>query len=189
MSKEVVVVVRCDKCGGENAATQTEQDSMGKPVEIDLDQPCRHEFEELKAQAAQILAPLTELVDEKGVAPEKATKVKTPAAAGKAKAPTERPGVRPCLVCPESRTSNTGILNHMRDKHGFPHSIPVVYGDVCPIGGEKVDTVLLRHISHAHKEHDFAHISQAFEWAKQHGDPYGVVAARIAELEKMAAAA
>lgn len=180
--KEIRVVATCDKCGGSDADEYTEQNSKGKPVILDLDKPCRDEFEELRRQAALILAPIAELADLKGIKPEKAAKV--PAAA-KPPVPSNRPGDRICLVCPETRTSNSGILVHMHDAHGFPNSSPMIFGNVCPIDGETHDG-LARHIGQVHKE--FAHITQAFAWAKDNGDPHQVVATRIAAMEKAAAA-
>jgi len=186
MSREVQVVIKCDRCGGDNAEPVTEQNSKGKPVEIDLDKPCRDWRDELRQQAALILAPIVELAVEKGVVPEKGIKAKTPGPA-RYKPPSERAGDRVCLVCPVTRTSNSGILNHMTDEHGFPHSAPTIYGQVCPIDGQEQEGLLARHIGHVHKE--FVHISQAFAWAQQNGDPHKVVASRIAELEKAAKAA
>lgn len=173
--KQVQVVAMCDKCGGADADEYTEENSKGKPVVLDLDKPCRDWREELLQKAALILAPLVTLADEKGVAPEKAKAPTKP----KSVSPSDRPGNRFCLVCPETRTSNSGILNHMQDEHGFPHSVPKIYGNVCPIDGEIQDG-LARHVGQIHKE--FAHITEAFVWAKENGDPHGIVAARIAAL-------
>lgn len=181
--KEIKVVATCDKCGGPDADEYTEQNSKGKPVVIDLDKKCRNEFEELRRQATSILAPITELADVKGIKPGKPTKVP---AVPKQPAPSDRPGERVCLVCPQTRTSNSGILVHMRDAHGFPNSSPEIFGNVCPVDGETHDG-LARHIGQAHKE--FVHISQAFAWAKGNGDPHQVVATRIAAMEKVANAA
>lgn len=182
--REVQVVIKCDKCGGDDAEPQAELNSKGKPVEVDLDKQCRDEFMLLKRRAAQILAPLTELVDEKGVAPEKSTKVKPKVTA--TGAPKKVVGERVCLICPETRASDTGILNHMRDEHNLPRSMVEIFGHLCPLDGEEFPR-LAQHIAQVHKEH--THMSQAFAWAKQNGDERGIVAAQIAALEKKAAAA
>lgn len=179
--REVQVVIRCDKCGGDRAEPQTELNSKGKPVEVDLDKRCRDAFAKLKEQAAQILAPLTDLIDEKGVAPEKATK-----AAAKNKPQAKRGGERICLLCPETRGSDNGLLAHMHKEHGWPSSMPVIWGNVCPLDGQEYPRVA-QHLAQSHKDH--ANTSQAFHWAKENGDEHGVVAARIAEMEKVAAAA
>lgn len=179
--KQVQVVATCDKCGGANADEYTEENSKGKLVVLDLDKPCHDWREELRQKAELILAPLVTLADEKGVTPDKAKAQTKPQTKPKAiTPPSERPGNRVCLVCPATRTSNTGILNHMQDAHGFPHSIPKIYGNVCPLDGEIQDG-LARHVGQLHKE--FAHITEAFVWAKENGDPHGIVAARIAALQ------
>lgn len=185
--KEIKVVATCDRCGGSDADEYTEQNSKGKPVVLDLDKKCHDEFEELRRQAALILAPIAELADLRGIRPEKLAKPAKAAKAAKQPPPSERPGDRVCLVCPETRTSNSGILNHMTDAHRFPHSSPEIFGNVCPIDGEVQKGLLSRHVGQVHKE--FVHISQAFAWAQKNGDPHQVVASRIAELEKAAKAA
>jgi hypothetical protein len=174
MAKDVVVVVSCDNCGGQDKEVQEFPaiNSKGKRVILDMHPKCH----------AEIYGPGLELADSKG----------QPVDKSKTTPNSKQPGYRPpsegaervCLVCPETRTSNTGILNHMQDEHGFPHSVPEIYGQVCPIDGDEFEGLLARHIGQVHKEH--GHISRAFDWAKRNGDPHGVVAARIAEMEKVA---
>jgi hypothetical protein len=165
--KEVTVVTSCDKCKGKsNVEEYTVRNSKGKEVILDLDKSC---FEE-------VYGPGLVLADDRGVMPGKAPKVVSPDSK-KPKADS-----RICLVCPETRASDGGILNHMKTEHGFPASIPEVFGNRCPLDGEEYPPGS-HHISQHHK--DLTHISQAFARAKANGDPYGVVAARIDALEKL----
>lgn len=178
--KEIKVVATCDRCGGQDADEYSELNSKGKVVVVDLDKPCRDWREKLRREADLILAPIVELVDEKGVDPEKdSTK---PAQ----KAPSKRTGERVCLMCPETRGSDTGIRDHMHAEHGWPKSMPDIFGDFCPIDGKEYPRVA-QHIAQSHKE--FPNATQAFAHAKANGDVHGVVAARIAALEEAAHAA
>lgn len=173
MSKfaRVIVTVTCDECQvqDENTEEFSVLNSKGKPVLLDLHPKCH----------AAVYGRGLELADDRGVKPEKATpQVKEPYR------PPSEGAERVCLVCPENRTSNSGILNHMTDKHDFPHSVPAIYGQKCPIDGQDQEGLLSRHIGQVHKQ--FSHISQAFDWAKKNGDEHGVVAARIAALKVQA---
>jgi hypothetical protein len=163
----VVITVTCDKCKGPDADEYTVHNSKGKAVVLDLDKAC---FEEVYGSGLA-------LADDKGVAPGKGPKV-----APKQQPTRDKSGTRICLVCPETRASDGGILNHMQTEHGFPMSIPEVFGNVCPLDGKEYPPGS-HHLAKQHK--DLGHISQAFAKAKEDGDPHGVVAARIAELEKL----
>lgn len=182
--KQPIILVRCDMCGGDDAETYPETNSKGKPVEIDLDKKCKDEFDALRRRAAEILAPLTELIDDKGVEPEKAAK---PSKAAKAAARYEAAkGKRICLLCPETRDSDWNLRDHMRNDHGLSGSMVETYGTLCPVDGEPFDRIG-HHIRQEHKDIvEGQHYSHAFIWAKEHGDPHGVVAKQIAELKRMA---
>src|SRR2546429_9722311 len=110
--KEVITIARCDKCGAPDAETYTEINSRGKPVEIDLDKPCRDEMQEIRRQVAEItakmLAPVMELIDDKGIKPEKVAK-QAKAAAAKYEPAV---GKRICLLCPETRDTDWGLRDH-----------------------------------------------------------------------------
>ena len=179
--KQIVEIIRCDRCGGPDAQTYTELNSKGKPVEIDLDRKCYVEFETLREQAAEILAPIRELADEAGVRPEKATTTKS-------KPPSAQRAPRICLLCPETRDSDFGMRTHLQNEHGLTGKLTELYGTLCPLDGEQFQLVG-HHIRQDHREHDFPHYSHAFVWAQQNGDPHGVVAKQIAALKKVARAA
>lgn len=191
MAKDVVVRVRCDRCGGENAHTYTEENSKGKPVEIDLDDPCHAEHEKLKQQYAEavekaklILAPIFELADDKGVKPG------TPFMPGKTKPkpPSAQRGERICLLCPETRDSDHLIRVHFQDAHGLSGSFVEAYGTDCPLDGQPFES-LGHHSRQAHADLEMPHYSHAFRIAQKDGDPHGVVAKQIAALEELVAKA
>lgn len=175
MSKisRVVVTVTCDQCKVQDEKTEEFPvlNSKGKIVLLDLHPECH----------VEVYGPGLELADSSAQVPDKGSS-KAPH-----KSPSNRPGDRNCLLCPETRTSNTGILDHMTNDHGLPHSSQEIYGNVCPIDGEEQSGLLSRHVGFQHKE--FVHVSQAFEWAKTHGDKHHVVAARITAMKKLAKAA
>lgn len=186
--KEVQIVVRCDKCGGKGAETYTEENSKGKPVEIDLDAPCRAEHEKLKeqyaeavAKAALILTPIRELADSAGMKPGQGLPKPKPAS----KTGT---GDRVCILCWETRGSDNGMTDHIERDHGLPRSLTEMYGNVCPVDGTDGFSRLAMHFAQGHKG-DFTHYSQGFVWAKQNGDPHKVLASRVAALKKVAKAA
>lgn len=174
MAKDVVVVVSCDNCGGQGEDVQEFPaiNSKGKRVILDMHGKCH----------TAVYGPGIELADAKGQAVDKAKTV--PGSKQPGYRPPSESAERVCLVCPETRTSNTGILNHMQDEHGFPHSVPAIYGNKCPLDGDEFEGLLSRHIGQVHKE--FGHISRAFDHAKRNGDQHDVVAARIAEMQKVA---
>lgn len=178
--KEIKVVATCDKCGGPDADEYTELNSRGKEVVLDLDKPCRDWREELHRKATLILAPVVTLADEKGVEPEKVS------AKAAQKPSSKKSGERVCLMCPETKGSDTGIRDHMHNEHGWPKSMPDIFGNFCPIDGGEYPRVA-QHIAQSHKE--FPNATQAFAHAKANGDPHGVVAERIAVLEEAAHAA
>lgn len=194
MAKDVRVIVdvSCDRCGGPDAETYTEENSKGKRVEIDLDKPCRAEHEKLRqeyaeamAKAALILAPITALADEKGVKPGTST------APGKVKPkpPSAQHAERVCLLCPETRNTDATIRSHFQEAHGLSGSFVEAYGTDCPLDGKPFDS-LGHHARQAHSDLKMPHYSHAFRIAEKDGDPHGVVAKQIAALkEKVAAAA
>lgn len=193
MSKDVVVIVRCDRCGGEDAQTYTEENSKGKPVEIDLDNPCHDQHEELKrqyaeaiAKAALILSPIVELADEKGVTPDKAGKGRPKAKPETSVGPGEGPRV--CILCWAEPETDAKLKTHLQRDHGLGDSLITFYGSECPVDGEPFDRVA-HHIRQGHKDLEFSHYSQAFVWAKKNGDPHGTLAKQIAAVQKLANAA
>jgi hypothetical protein len=190
--KEVQVIVRCDNCGGQGAETYTEANSRGKLVEIDLDKACRaiHEdlkrqYEEAVARAALILSPILELADQSGVTPDKVVKppkVQKPSAAKRVEAP------RICLLCPETRDTDWTLRGHLQRDHGLSGSLSEVYGTVCPVDA-MVYPKLGLHVQQAHATLDLPHYSHVFLWAQQNGDPHGVYAKQVAEVQRLADAA
>lgn len=180
--KEIRVVATCDKCGGSDADEYTELNSRGKPVILDLDKPCRDEFEELRRQAALILAPIAELADAKGVKLDKPGKPMP-----RQLAAATREGTRICLLCPETRNSDATLRSHFIDDHGLSGSFVEAYGQECPLDGLPFEKIG-HHVRQAHKDLNLPHYSHVFHYAQQHGDPKGVVANQIAALQKLAKA-
>jgi hypothetical protein len=193
--KEVKVIVRCDRCGGEDAQTYTEENSKGKPVEIDLDKPCHDEHEDLRRQYAEaleraklILSPIVDLADEKGVKPEKATR---PAARPSSSTPPaeKRPEVpRICLLCDETRDTDWSLRVHFQEDHSLSGSLVEHYGEECPVDGLPFPKIG-HHVRQAHADLNLPHYSHVFLWAKKNGDPHGTLAKQIAALQKLANAA
>jgi hypothetical protein len=180
MAKEVKVIPTCDACGkpGADAFEVPEFEvlnSKGKPVVLDLHEGCYIE----------IYGPGINLADDKGVRPEKVAQQLAAPKTKKQQYPT-REGERICLLCPETRGSDNGLLDHMQKEHGLPRSNTEIFGNKCPIDGLEYDRIAM-HIAQSHKE--FANVSQAFAWANENGDPHGVFKARVAAMKKVASAA
>jgi hypothetical protein len=81
-----------------------------------------------------------------------------------------------CLWCPLDYSSS-GWLSHVQKKHGFK-GIKDAVGVTCPVCGQGPYETLSNHVSRAHDE--FLSITEAFHWAKDNGDPFGVYRARHA---------
>lgn len=75
-----------------------------------------------------------------------------------------------CIWCPLDY-SQSGWLSHIQKKHGFS-GIKEAVGHQCPVCGTDGFDTLSVHISRTHDEFDS--ITDAFHWAKDNGDPYGV---------------
>lgn len=109
----------------------------------------------------------------------KAAKVKAPAQAAHAQPELldgQEPETSPCLWCPQHSTSESGVLQHIRARHGFKGSRDS-YGTVCPLCGEG-HGVLAQHTQKAHG----LTLSHAFIQARDLGDPHNVVADALARL-------
>ena len=77
-----------------------------------------------------------------------------------------------CLWCPLTYTQS-GFGPHLK-AHGFDGMVDGL-GDQCPVCGTAGFKILSIHTG---KEHDMPVVTDAFLWARDHGDPYGVYAAR-----------
>jgi len=82
-----------------------------------------------------------------------------------------------CIWCPltYARSSGTGFRTHLRKIHGFATS-EEAFGSQCPVCGQADLQKISGHVVAKHPE--FAHITDAFLWARDHGDEHGVFAAR-----------
>lgn len=143
----------------------------------------------------QYLKPLAALLEEYGVpaeaqpapapakpagaAQQRATALLTAAqvtGTRKGKTPAER-GAH-CLWCSLTYSSDGGGLGrHVRTIHGYD-GVKEAYGRLCPLCGESYD-ILQAHLRKSHEEFGFGHLSQAFLWAKDNGDPFGAYEAAV----------
>jgi hypothetical protein len=81
-----------------------------------------------------------------------------------------------CIWCWKSYSVSTSLRAHLREDHGFK-DVAEAFGPKCPV----CPMMAKRLGSHVTKSHpEFAHISAAFVWAKENGDPQGAFAARLA---------
>lgn len=74
-----------------------------------------------------------------------------------------------CLWC-DTNTTWGAWGGHLREVHGFS-GIKEALGNQCPACGEKLAGLSV-HITRGHDE--FAMVTDAFFWARDNGDPYGV---------------
>lgn len=79
-----------------------------------------------------------------------------------------------CLWCPKYRGTIGALQYHVRTKHGFNGFIDA-YGDHCPMCNDRL-TGLGQHGQRSHGVRSVAHL---FEAAREAGDPFGIVAARV----------
>lgn len=153
----------------------------GKPKIVDLCDPCN---EQMTLAEARICAREFGVVAETaGKVPKPANPLTTPAGiVERYRITGERVGKPPngtrnelCLWCPMDYTT-AGLLSHVK-KHGF-NGTKEAFGSQCPACGKGGFDVLSVHISRSHPE--FAGTTQAFIWARDNNDPYGVYSVRRA---------
>jgi hypothetical protein len=96
------------------------------------------------------------------------------------KAPSD-PAIIQCLLCPAEYIATSGYVSHLREKHGVEKPA-VLYGKICPVCA-KESTRLGEHVHQSHAEQGLENTSQAFVWARDNGDPHGVVKARLQLLK------
>lgn len=96
---------------------------------------------------------------------------------GKAAAPTMNTTPFPCLLCRRTFATGGKFAYHVRNEHGITPG--ELYGENCPLcGAECVNQQgLAMHGQHSHEQ---PRVSVLFDYARLHGDPVGIVAARVA---------
>jgi len=167
---------------GEPANTRTFAMDGGKPMDVDLCDPCNSEM---------TLDELRVCIKEFGVAADPARKTPRYAANAGGVAGTvekfrlsgQRKGREPkearteqCLWCPMDYTSS-GWLGHLQKEHGFAGKKEAL-GTQCPACGVDGFETVTVHIVRSHPE--FPSGTAAFIWARDNKDPYGVYAERRA---------
>lgn len=175
-------VVRHDP--GVEGITRTFALDGGKPRNVDLCDPCNEDM---------TLAELRACLKEFGVSTEAGKKGKgeerqaaLSGGPGTTAARFHMSGVRhgrtpkgerdmQCLWCPLNYTPS-GFLGHVRKAHGFDGSKDAL-GTTCPACGNNFE-MLGAHVLKSHPE--FGSVTDAFFWARDNNDPYGVYGARRA---------
>jgi hypothetical protein len=173
MAKHIEVTVSCDNCGTRDEDVQEfpVYNSKGRQVILDLHPKCHEE----------VYGPGLDLADDKGQVSE----------AAKSKATKQyklADGKRICLLCPETRDTDQTMRTHFQQTHGLSGSFEEAYGAFCPVCNEHFDKIG-HHIRQAHKDLNLPHYSHAFLWARDNGDPHGVLNKQIATLQKLSKAA
>lgn len=121
------------------------------------------------------------------------TKTETPRAAaaasdfradGSLRAKSSR-HARICLVCGDSRTAPQAFRNHLGDAHGT--DVGGVYGTTCPVCGKEHGSVqaLGIHGSKTHADIGALDVATLFQYARENGDPHGVVRERLEKTRHM----
>lgn len=194
MAKEVLIHVWCDAHSAREEKVPGSTFTValgGKNRVIDLCETCEKE----------LISPLAQLLDEFGAPPEVDTASPAPAPKKRVKASPSgqrheqimltasvtgiRHGRTPdgprdaqCLWCPMDYAGGSGFLRHLKVVHGF-QGLGEALGTTCPVCGKEGMQALGAHLVRAHKDLNFAHPTQAFVWAKEHGDPHGALAAAL----------
>jgi len=88
-----------------------------------------------------------------------------------------------CIWCPGNYSWGSWG-GHLREIHGFS-GVREALGDQCPACGVQQKGLSV-HITRGHDE--FATVMDAFFWARDNGDPYGVWAATLARGKRLDAA-
>jgi hypothetical protein len=169
----------CDVC----LADGTETD--GEPVAIGIDKTLK-ELEMCGPHRAQFLAPVEDLLRTHGRSVDKMTRSHSGARSRAHQAPQTAPGTRThlppgdrpvvCFLDDASFTSESGLRQHLTREHQT--TVLGLYGHTCPLCQHQVGAHWNRHVSAMHSE--FANVSRLFAWARDNGDPHGVVKERAA---------
>jgi hypothetical protein len=171
MAKDIIVKTWCDRhLSMDEHVEGSELPPItigGSTKTLDLCDPCIKEF----------VAPLATLLEDFGAVPEGRTA--RVATTTRRRSPSKDKGA-PCMWCDQdfSAKGGSGYMRHIKVYHGFASAVEA-FGTTCPICGEEDLQMMMAHINHHHPELGFGHTSQAVEWAKDHGDPYGVYAATL----------
>jgi hypothetical protein len=169
----------CDIC----LADGTETDAL--PVAIGIDKTLK-EMEMCGPHRAQFVGPVEDLLRAHGRAVDKMTRSHSGARPQHHQAPQKVPGKRlhlppseqPVVCLLDDATFNTdgGLRQHLTGTHQT--NVLGLYGHVCPLCQHQVGAQWNRHVSAAHRE--FPNVSRLFAWARDNGDPHGVVKERLA---------
>jgi hypothetical protein len=125
----------------------------------------------------ELYKPLADLVDEFGIRQD-GKPTRGPYKKHKTVERVERTdlGALVCVLCGEEHGPQMQALrDHTRRAHG--RTLSEVYGSVCPVCGADGIQRLGSHVHRAHSDLGIVSSPQAFAWAADHGDPYGIVAA------------
>ena len=197
MAREIVIW--CDPCMAEDVRTPGRESAIGivigavKPGAWKSVAMCeRHEDERLKE--------LAHWLDEFGVPLEAATP-KGAGSSGKrivaspsgprheqlaitfeqtgtrhGRAPADGSRDVACPWCPLTYARDgSGFGRHLRVAHGFD-GVAEAFGGPCPVCGEGPYQQIGNHCRRSHPELGFQFVTQAFEWARDNGDPHVVYA-------------
>lgn len=192
MATEIKVLRWCDRCAAAEMRAEAEERAFGlngKQYKIDLCAACNE----------VVLAPLVDLVAELKLRPEKqeaAARVSATSPEGimaqsvnsgvrRGRPPASGEREHQCLWCPLNFGGAASLTTHLQRVHGFADSTDA-YGGQCPACGKTGFQMMGMHAARIHPETPSA--SQLFSFAEEHGDPYGVVAARLAAGQNVQAA-
>lgn len=141
--------------------TRTFALDSAKPRNVDLCDWCN---------GGLTLDELRAVIREFGMVVESAGRNPKPTGGGKPALPTlQRDGRTLCIWCPGDYSWGAWG-GHIRTAHGFA-GVREALGKMCPACGEEFPGLSV-HITRGHDE--FAMVTDAFFWARDNSDPYGV---------------
>lgn len=184
MAQELRVYIWCDgvKLGADGdfvprhdpqttaGLTRTFAFDGGKPKKVDLCDPCNTELTLAEARyVVREFGQSLDLAGQKGPGPRPLPGVVSQ------RPPRMNEGRTDCIWCP-GNYAWTGWSGHLRTVHNIA-GVKEALGRKCPACGEEFDGLSV-HITRGHEE--FAMVTDAFFWARDNGDPYGVWAVTFA---------
>ena len=166
MAQELEIHTWCDVCLADG------QHEPGEPVSVALDGHAPRLLDLCERDRKTYVAPLAELLDTLGRRPDVA-----PKRAKAAGAPEGERGLFRCPICGHEPPSVGALGGHLRLAHET--NMSAVYGGACPVCGQDFKpSGMGMHLTRGHGID--GGIVAGFAWARAHGDPHAVIAAREA---------
>jgi hypothetical protein len=159
----------------------------GKSVTFAIGAGKTHEVQLCDEHEKELIQPLRDLIKSHGKATSEARPKASRATSADGRKGTPPKGARnqPCPLCDLDYASDSGLIRHVSTEHGMEGtSLSDIFGNVCPLCN-KASGLMGQHVKRTHGDKALT-TAMAFKVARDAGDEYGVVKARVDALSRTA---